>query len=199
MTHIKRLKDKLTSIADNIRDKSGETNKMTIDQMNQEIAWLESDYDETETYILVDEQGNEIAAVATDEIVEITATPNDIRLGTTAVTSEGIVQGEKEIPAYYVTEGARKITAGSDFLLKIRNGRYAYTKLQALFCVYSDSITSSVATDRVAINDSVYAVNSTDAIAEITLDDAAESILFNITNTGDDAYVLRYFSYKEEH
>lgn len=193
------LIDKIKAIADAIRAKTGTTAPLTLDEMAESIEYLEGDGGgPLETFILVDEDGYEMAATLTEEEVPLTATANDIRIGTTAVTDTGVTTGEKEIPAYYVTEGARKITAGSPFLLKIRNGRYAYTKLQALFCEYNTTTSASVLTDRVVINDSVYPVNSTEAIAEVTLDDTAETIVFNITNTGDNAYVLRYFSYKEE-
>lgn len=46
------------------------------------------------TYILVDEDDNEFAAVRMDEAVNLTATAKDIRLGMTAITKEGIVVGE---------------------------------------------------------------------------------------------------------
>lgn len=193
------LIDKIKAIADAIRDKTGSTGLMTLDEMAETIEYMDTSTENTNAYILVDENGREIPAVLVDEEVKLTATVNDIRKGTTAVTDDGVVTGEKEIPAYYVTEGARKITPGSQFLLKIRNGRYAYTRLQALFCVYNTSIDDSVFTDRVVINDSVYPVNSNTAISKITLNDDAEMIMFNVTNTGDNAYILRYFSYKEEY
>lgn len=48
---------------------------------------------EDNTFILVDEQGNELAAVLTEEKVDLTATANDIRSGQTAVTDDGVTIG----------------------------------------------------------------------------------------------------------
>lgn len=192
------LIDKIKAIADAIRAKTGTTAPLTLDEMAESIEYLEGDGGgPLETFILVDEDGYEMAATLTEEEVELTATPNDIRIGTTAVTDNGVVTGEKEIPAYIVVEGSRLITAGSAFTLKVRDGLYVYTKLQALFCSFNTNITNSVATDKVAINHYVYPVNSTDILATISTDDATESIVFNITNSSGKPYVLRYFTYKE--
>lgn len=197
MTPIKRLKDKLTSIADNIRDKSGETKKMTIDEMNQEIAWMESEFDETETYILVDVHGNEIAAVATDEVVEITATPNDIRIGTTAVTGDGIVEGEKEIPSYNTYDGSRLVLQNSP--LEVPHTKaYDYTKFQAIVCAFNTDSANSVAAIKVAINDNVYGVNSTVSLSTIAKGtDTNRSVSFGINNDSGGICVIRYIMYKE--
>lgn len=46
-----------------------------------------------DTIILIDEDGNEVAAHLTDSEVELTATANDIRLGTTAITNDGVTHG----------------------------------------------------------------------------------------------------------
>lgn len=185
----------LHGLADALRKVTGETRTYTPTEMIEAVTTVM----DAATYILVDEEGNEIPAVFVENETTIDATPNDIREGVTAITNAGVTVGEKFIPSYIVTEGARKIAAGEDFTLKIRDGMYAYTKLQALFCAFNTAVSDSVATDRVAINDNVYAVNSTDAIATITLDDENESIVFNVTNNTDGAYVLRYFSYKEEY
>lgn len=61
--------------------------------------------DDTQAYILVDENGVEIPAVLVDEYTVFDATANDIRAGKTAATEEGVTLGTKEIPAYYVEEG----------------------------------------------------------------------------------------------
>ena len=58
MTPTDRLKARLTSIADAIRERTGETDKLTIEQMKAEIEYMPAG-DDGETYILVDENGNE--------------------------------------------------------------------------------------------------------------------------------------------
>lgn len=195
MTPIKRLKAKLVSIADNIRDKSGGTEKLTLDQMSQEIAWMESEYDETETYILVDADGNEIAAVATEEVVEITATPNDIRIGTTAVTGEGIVVGEKEIPSYHTYDGFRIVMKGRR--LQVPHANYDYTKFQGIVCEFNTNMDNSVAATHVAINDNVYAVGSIVSLSTLIKDDETRLVDFGITNDTDKNCFIRYIMYKE--
>lgn len=50
------------------------------------------------TYILVDDFGHEVTAVVSDAHIILNATPNDLRLGKTAATAEGVIVGEKEIP-----------------------------------------------------------------------------------------------------
>ena len=152
-------------------------------------------HEDGNAYILVDEDGNEIAAVLTDEEVDLTATPNDIRLGTTAVTNDGVTPGEKEIPSYYVSEGIRVITSGSPFRITISH--WDYKKLQALFCEFNTDLTNSVYTDKIATNDSVYNVLSTEAIASIVKDSDGKLVDFGLTNETNERYLLRYFMYKE--
>lgn len=151
--------------------------------------------DNTQTFLLVDEAGNEIPAVFVDEEVEITATPNDIRLGTTAITSDGVVVGEKEIPAYHTSAGYKIIPKGSSVV--IYHDRYDYTGLQAVLCKFNRTLVNSVATIRVAIEDNVYNVNSEESIAMIIRNDEKKCVDFGIVNDSDGICILRYFMYKE--
>lgn len=192
------LIDKIKAIADAIRDRTGETAPMTLDEMAESIEYMSGDGGPMQTFILVDEDGHEMECFLTEEEVELNATPNDIRIGMTAVTDTGVTVGEKEIPGYYAAEGSRKIPAGGEFVLPLYDGLYEYTKLQALFCLYNTSISNSVATDRVSIAGKVYETNSTLPVANVSLDETTESIVFNIKNNTDTAYVLRYFVLKEE-
>lgn len=194
------LIDKIKAIADAIREKTGSTGLLTLDEMAEMIEFMDTSGsgEIPTTYILVDEDGYEIPAVLTEEEVELTADPvTDIRVGMTAVTEEGVVTGQKEIPAYIATEGSKLITAGSKFLLPIPNGNYSYTKLQAIFCPYANSLTSSVAAKKVAIDGKVYPVDSTIPDATITLNSDDELVDFGITNDSGSPYLIRYFSYRE--
>lgn len=194
MTPIEQLKAKLTSIADSIRERTGDTDKLTLDQMVEEIDYMPAG-DDGETYILVDENGNEIPAVLTEEEVDLTATANDIRLGSVAVTDDGIITGEKEIPSYYVTEGYQVVTKGTDFVISIRD--YEYTKLQAIICSFNTDMTNSVSAEKVVINSNVYPVQSTTPEAKVTINSERGRIELGITNTSGAMCILRYFSYKE--
>lgn len=153
--------------------------------------------DDTQTYILVDESGNEYPAVAVSEETVFDATANDIRQGKVAVTDSGVTTGTKEIPAYYTSEGVQAVPGGSAFTItNMKNCEY--TKLQALICKFNTSLSDSVATDKVSINDGVYAVDSTEIVATVTVDVENSTINLGITNEGTVPYVIRFFTYKEE-
>lgn len=194
MTAIDRLRAKLTSIADSIRERTGETDKLTLDEMSEEIVYMAVG-DDGETYILVDEYGNEVPAVLTEEEVDLTATANDIREGAIAVTDDGVIEGTKEIPTYNTAEGYRIVTDGSPFF--IPHGYYDYTKLQVIICAFNTSLADSVAAKKVVIYDTVYDVNSTDQLASVTKDSENGWIDLGITNDSGEIYILRYFMYKE--
>lgn len=190
------LIDKIKAIADAIRAKTGTTAPLTLDEMAESIEYLESDGGgPLETFILVDEDGYEMAATLTEEEVELTATPNDIRIGTTAVTDAGVTTGEKEIPAYYVSEGYRIVPKGDSFV--VPSDLYDYTKFQAAICSYNTKPTDSVATTHVALLDNIYAVNSAEPIARITKNASSNGIDLGITNESDKMCIVRYFMFKE--
>lgn len=191
MTPIEQLKAKLTSIADSIRERTGETGKLTLDQMTEEIEYMPAG-DDGETYILVDENGNEIPAVLTEEEVDLTATANDIRLGSIAVTDDGVIEGTKEIPPYITTEGMVFVTAGKKFEIKTLGDNTIFTKLQALFCK------SSVITDKVCINSKVYPTGSKEVLSTVSVDTDNRIVNFGITNDTTVPYMIRYFTYREE-
>lgn len=148
--------------------------------------------DTTQTFILVDEDGNEVPAVLVDEEVTLTATANDIRINTTAVTEAGVTVGEKVIPAYHTTEGMVGILPGEAFAIERMGDDCDFTKLQAIFC------TDSVAAQNVCINTKVYAVNSTEVISDVTIDVNTQTINFGLVNNSTIPYILRYFTYREE-
>lgn len=146
-------------------------------------------------FILLDENGTEYPAVVVNEETVFDATANDIREGKTAATEDGVTVGTKDIPAYHTTEGAKVTTAGSNFVLPITN--YDYTKLQAAFCPFNTSLENSVAADRIALNDSVYPVQSTIPESSITIDHENSRVDFGITNNYGKLCLIRYITYKE--
>lgn len=189
------LINKIKAIADAIRERTGITGKMSLDEMAETISYMDVGSDDTQTYILVDENGVEYPAVLVDEEVTLTATTNDIRIGTTAVTEEGVVTGEKEIPAYHTSAGYRAIPAGSKFTIPLNH--YDYTKLQAILCPFNTSINDSVAAEKVVIDDNLYPVQSTTVISTIVKDSDVGRVDLGITNESDVLHLIRYFSYKE--
>lgn len=192
------LTDKLKAIADAIRGKTGKSALLTLDEMPVEISQIDGSYDDTQTYILVDESGNEVPAVLVDEEVDLTATPNDIRLGAVAVTDDGVVTGEKEIPSYNTIEGYKLIPAGSP--IQITNiVNCEYTKLLLVVCAWNTKMSDSVCTEKVVINDNVYEVRSAESISVVIVDPENEIIDLGITNESESPCVIRYITYKEEY
>lgn len=189
--------EKLKSIADAIRARTGGTEPLTLDEMAEAIESMEVADDDTNTYILVDENGYEVPAVLVDEEVTLTATPNDIRIGATAVTEQGVVTGEKEIPGYITTEGKRVVKTGDPLEILMFSDKYKYSKLLVLVCEYNTTVTDSVSAVMVVINNHIYEAGSTTPLAEVTVDSENQSINLGLINESDKSLVMRYMSIKE--
>jgi hypothetical protein len=181
----------LEALGDSIRSVTGSTKKFTPDEMIEEVRNI---LDAT-TFILVDQEGNEYPAVYVDSDIVCTATANDIRKGSVAITPEGVIEGTKDIPAYHTTEGYKLIPKESPFVVMIPN--YEYTKLQAIFCPFRSSVANSVIAEKVVVDDAVYSVRSSEKEAIVVANSETETIDFGFTNTFDTPYLIRYFSYKE--
>lgn len=179
----------------------GMGNREEVDAIKAQItAYIEREgYEKAPaTYILVDEDGNEVSAVLVDEPVELTATPNDIRLGTTAVTAEGVTSGEKEIPAYHTEQGRQLVEPGEALDILMYSDRCQYTGLNVIVCAYSGAADTSVSAEMVVINDKLYPAGSVEALSEVTVDTENQSIKLGIVNTGETPLLVRYMTYKEE-
>lgn len=196
------LTDKLKAIADAIRNKTGYPSELTLDEMPDMIEAIEGNgaatYSDT-TYIIVDENGYEVPATLTEEVVELTASAKtDIRAGTTAVTDEGVVTGEKEIPAYITDQGVSIVKPGMALDIYMYSDSCQYTKLQVIVCAYNTGYDDSVAAEMVVVNDNLYEVKSTEALAAVTVDADAQSIKLGIVNEGENSLLIRYVTIKEE-
>ena len=150
---------------------------------------------DSETYILVTPDGQEIPAVMVEELTVFDATANDIRKGKVAATDKGVITGTKVIPSYYTYTGWRAVSNKSAFILP--NANYDYTKLQAIVCPFNISEKNSVSAEKVTINDVVYDVLSTNPISNVTKDHNNARIDFGIVNNSGKPYLIRYFMYKE--
>ncbi len=183
-----------TNIANAIRSKNGET----TEYYPSEMATAINNISIPDTLVAAN---GDVAALRQTDVAytALTATANDIRAGTTAITEEGTIVGKKNIPAYETTGGIKYVPAGSTFEFKLEtNNLYDYTKLQVIICAYNSSMSDSVSAEKISINDNVYNVGSTTSIATVTKDSVNKSINLGITNTGSTACVIRYFTYKEE-
>lgn len=152
-----------------------------------------------QTYILRDVDGRELVAVVSDEEVTLDATPNDIREGKVAATDTGVTIGEKVIPAYHTNQGAILIPVGSEFKITslLDLDAYDYTKLQAVICDFNTSLSNSVSTNKVVIEDHVYAVHSVTSLSVLVKNEINKSVDFGIINDTGIPQILRFFTYKE--
>lgn len=186
--------DTLDGLADAIRSVTGTTRKFTPEEMIEEVK----DILNATTFVLVDKDGNEYPAVYVDSDVLITATPNDIRKGTTAITAEGVVVGEKEIPNYRAVEGNVAIRSGRTMDVPLFSDMCEYTAIQVIVCDFNTNIDDSVAARKIAVDDNVYNVASTEILSTITVDPTLQTIKLGLANDSDKTAVIRYMIIKED-
>lgn len=184
----------LKGLADALRKVTGETRSYTPSEMIDAVTNIM----ETGTYILVDENGTEVPAVFVDNETVFTATANDIRIGTTAVTEAGVTVGEKEIPTYRATEGHVMIEPGQYIEIRMFSDMCQYTTMQGVLCAYNTTVDDSLSVEKVAMNDAVYAVRSTAVLANVDVDVNTQTIKLGMTN--DDTYplIVRFMIIKED-
>ena len=156
----------------------------------------ELDNEEQVSYVLANADGTQkvYAQLSSKDPITLTATENDIRQNTSAITNTGYTQGTKDIPAYHSQTGLKVIPAGSE--VSITLPKHDYSELQVILSKFNTSVYDSVEVVATSIEDSVYEAKATTKLADITLDDATETINFGIT--ADVKSVLRYFTMKEE-
>lgn len=186
----------LKGLANALRKVTGEDRTYTPTEMIETITTIM----DSATYILVDEEGNEVPAVYVDSEVVLDATDNDVREGTTYVSDNGVSTGAKVIPSYHTCQGFRVIPNGS--VISIPNQMteidgYDYTKLQALICSYNTSSSNSVSTEKVIVENNVYNVQSTESVSQVLKNHDTKSIETGLTNDTGNQLILRYFMYKE--
>ena len=150
------------------------------------------------SYILETEDGTQLVGVLVGEETIFDATDNDVREGKTYASDNGVSTGTKFIPSYHTTQTIKVIPSNSNFLVKLPwYDTYDYTELQAIICPFEQSLTLSVKTEKVVINNNVYNALSADAIATLSVNHDTKTIEFNIVNTGEVPYLIRLFTYKE--
>ena len=188
---------KIKAIGDAIRDRTGETAPMTLDEMAEAIEYMPGDGGPMQTFILVDEDGHEMQAFLTDEEVELNATPNDIRVGMTAVTDAGVTVGEKEIPTYVTVEGRRTVKTERPLTINMYSDACDYDKLFVVVCSYNTTVDDSVLSTMVVIDGVLYEVGSMTPVSNVTVDTVNQTIDLGVINDTDNSVVIRYVSVKE--
>ena len=152
------------------------------------------------TFILVDEEGNEITGVCVDNPVVFTAGDNDVREGMVYASDSGVSTGTKDIPIYRTTAGSYMIAPGADFSVPLsQHEKYDYTVFQCMISLIDiNNPDNSVNTSIIVLDNAVYAVNSTTKLADISKNKSTQSIDLNITNNSENYYFIHYFTYREE-
>lgn len=140
-----------------------------------------------------------IMAVVVDEEKVFDATANDVRTGKKFATNSGVVVGTKDIPAYRTVQGTVLVQPNKSFsILLDEYNQYDYKKLQCMISKFNTTVADSVSVDRVVIDGSVYAVNSTDVLSSVTKNPETKTVNLNIINETSDVYMFRYFTYRQE-
>ena len=184
----------LEGLGNAIRAVTGLTRRLTPEEM---IAEVEEILNAT-TFILVDKDGNEYPAAYVDSDLVFTATPNDIRKGYTAITAEGPVVGEKEIPNYRAQEGSVIVRIGKNLDIRLYSDMCEYTTLQAIICNLADPIENSVSAQKVVLDNNVYNVNSTNSLSVVTVKSDTQTIKLGLINDTDENVTIRYMIIKED-
>ena len=152
------------------------------------------------TFIITDENGNEITGVVTEQEQIFTATDNDVREGMVYAGDGGVSTGTKIIPTYHTYQGVRVVPKGSAATIPNIDENidyYDYTKLQSIICSYNTSLADSVAAQKVLIEDNIYNAQSVESISIVTKNHESKIIELGITNDSETHWVNRYFMYKE--
>ena len=144
--------------------------------------------------VTLDGENKAYAQLYGQEEITLTATANDIRINTSAITGNGYTEGEKEIPSYFSSYGYKIVPANSEATLTIHE--CDYKKLMVTIATYDSSASESVSVDYTSVEDSMYESKSATKVADITKDVDNEVIKLGITVTAKS--VLRYFVTREE-
>lgn len=186
--------DTLDGLGNAIRSVTGSTKKYKPSEMIDEVTNILN----AATFILVDKDGNEYPATYIDSDVKFTATENDIRLGKTAITGDGVVTGTKDIPNYRAEEGTWLVETGSQLEIPLYSDMCEYTHLQIIVCAYNTIPDDSVSAEQVVIEDNVYNVSSVEVVSNVSVDSEAQIIKMGITNEGTYSLLIRYTIIKED-
>ena len=150
------------------------------------------------TFIIHDDDGNEIVGVVTENAQVFNATPADVKLGKTFAYDGGIGIGT-DTRTYRSIASSCTIFPGNPLTIPLsENDAYDYTKFQAVIVVFSSDYSNSAEIVGYTVNDSVFLVDSSTKVSSISKNAYTKSIDFNINNTSNQTYEIHYFTYREE-
>lgn len=146
------------------------------------------------TYIIADENGNEVTGVYVDSETIFTATDNDVREGMVYASDSGVSTGTKKIPSYHTRYGYKIVLSGSQ--ISFFAPECEYSTLMVIVTTYDTSIGQSVMSSYVVIDGSVYVVGNSTKVSDITVDN--DNQIVNLGITASEKSVVRYLITKEE-
>lgn len=148
------------------------------------------------SYVLTNGDGSAraYAVKSAEEAITLTATENDIRKATTAITDKGYTEGQKDIPAYHTQTGKKIVQAGATVSITLED--YEFTHIHAMLSTFDTNIAGSVSVYANVVEGALYAANSNTKLADLTID--AETSTINLGITAENKSVLRYFLIREE-
>lgn len=147
------------------------------------------------TFILVDEDGNEITGICVDNPVVFTAGDNDVRENFVYAGDSGVSVGTKVIPIYYAGYGKIAISSGKN--ATITTPEYNYSNLIAVISTFDKNISQSVASTYVSVDDAMYIAGSNTKVSDIVVDKESRKIDLGVTV--DKNSILRYLIIREEY
>lgn len=146
------------------------------------------------TFIITDENGNELTGVITDQEQIFTATDNDVREGFVYASDSGVSIGSKVIPSYHTSYGCKIVLANKE--VTISAPEYDYSDLSVIISTYDTSMAQSVLSTYVSINGAMYMAGSNVKVSDITVDRENEKINLGIALSQKS--VIRYLVTREE-
>lgn len=146
------------------------------------------------TFVIVDENGSEFTGVVTESEVVFTATDNDVREGMVYASDEGVSEGTKTIPSYHTEYGRYIVLANNE--VTIETSEYNYNYLLVVIATYNTNMSQSTSTTYVSIDNCMYAVDGTEKISDIVIDEQNERI--NLGLTVSEKSTVRYIVTREE-
>lgn len=150
------------------------------------------------TFILTDENGNEVVGTVVDELTVFDAEPKDVKIGKTFVSDNGVQEGT-DTRTYRTHHASYLVFPGESFSIPLEEyNRYDYTKFQAMIAEFNTTVLDSVSVVKILLDDFVYNVNSNNKLSNVTKNSQTKSVDFNIVNDTDRIYIVHYNTYKEE-
>ena len=156
----------------------------------------ELENEEQISYVLTNADGSQRAYAVknAEEAISLTATENDIRINTTAITDTGYTEGAKEIPAYFSTYGKMFAQANKEAVINVPE--YDYKNIMVSIGTYNNSVSESTKVTYVSIDNAMYEANTTNKVSDITIDTTNKQVKLGITPSV--LSVIRYFIVREE-